>query len=141
MRTLFSVAVSTTITMTGLDVTLDDEHRESLGRGIQNVLSTDLALQTYSQIVDGLPLASVAFDQYGNARERRHPIARHTSLCPGAMETARKFLSEFDISTLDLDDKVSHQHLLARFTSYSVANCYSATAATRSVSVSTARKS
>ncbi|KAK4033627.1 hypothetical protein C8A01DRAFT_19463, partial [Parachaetomium inaequale] len=67
----------------------------------RNVLGPDLALETYSQIIDGLPLASVAFDKYGQRCPRPHPIARHTSLCPGSLETAHEFLSVFSIDTLD----------------------------------------
>ena len=96
--------------MVGPESVLDDQHREVLDRAMRNALGTDLALETYSQIIDGLPLASVAFDQYGQRCPNPHPIARHTSLCPGALETAREFLSVFGIGTLDFDVKVGHPH-------------------------------
>jgi hypothetical protein len=93
--------------MAGPNTILNRQHRDRLNRAIRKVLDTELALETYSQIVDGLPLASVAYDQDGPRREGSHPISRHTSLCPGARETARDFLSEFaDIDTLAFDAEV-----------------------------------
>lgn len=93
--------------MASQDAILDKQHRNVLDRAIQNILSTELALETYAQIADGLPLASVAFDQYMCARSKFHPVAKHTSLCPGAEETARDFLSGLAIDTLQFDDEVS----------------------------------
>jgi hypothetical protein len=93
--------------MVGLDVIPDGQHRRILDRAIRNVLGTDLAMETYSQIIDGLPLSSVAFDIYGPGLASSHPIARHTSLCPGVMEIAREFLSESAVGKLDFDSKVS----------------------------------
>jgi hypothetical protein len=93
---------------TGLDAILDQQHRDILDSAVRNVLATDLTLQTYAQIADGLPLHNVASDQYGRRRAwSRHPVARHTSLCPGATETAQDFLSEVTIGTLGFDDEVS----------------------------------
>ena len=40
-----------------------ERHREVLMRALTNVLSTELALFTYAQIIDGLPIADVAWDQ------------------------------------------------------------------------------
>ena len=40
-----------------------DRHRKVLDRAIRNVLSTELAKFTYAQIIDGLPIADVAFDR------------------------------------------------------------------------------
>ncbi len=101
-------------TMAGPDAVLDQVHRDILNRAVWNVLSTEPTLQACSQIVDGLPLASVAFDQYGSRCEPSHPVARHTALCPGALETAWDFLSEFALDSLDFDEKVSHGHLSGR---------------------------
>lgn len=96
--------------MAGLDAVLDQPHRDFLDSALGNVLGTERALETYAQIVDGLPLASVAVDKYGDRYEkyRNHPIARHTSLCLGATETARAFLAQFTVSgALRFDDEVS----------------------------------
>ncbi len=106
----FSAYNNTPATMAGPDEVLDQAHRDILNRAVWNVLSTEPTLQACSQIADGLPLASVAFDHYGSRCEPSHPVARHTALCPGALETAWDFLSEFTLDTLDFDEKVSHGH-------------------------------
>ncbi len=93
--------------MARLDAFLDGQHRDALDRAVRNILGTGLALKTCAQIADGLPLASVAYDQYRRTRPAAHPIAEHTSLCPGAEGTARYFLERFGIGMVDFDDKVS----------------------------------
>ncbi|KAK4139780.1 uncharacterized protein C8A04DRAFT_15559 [Dichotomopilus funicola] len=61
---------------------LNDHSREILTRAITNVLSTDLAKQTYTQIVDGLPLSDVARDTYLPPPYFRHPLfTDHNELC------------------------------------------------------------
>lgn len=93
--------------MANLGLVLDKQHLDVLDRAVQNVLDTDLALETCAQIIDGLPLASVAYDQYKCHRDEEHPISYHTSLCHGAEKAARGFLYGFTISMLDFDNKVS----------------------------------
>jgi hypothetical protein len=101
--------------MAGLYAILDTQHREILDDAIRNVLGTHLALETCAQIADGLPLARVAYDQYYRSkRDDDHPISAHTSLCPGAEEAARDFLSGFAIGMLDFDVKVSRLYYLVR---------------------------
>ncbi|KAK3299594.1 uncharacterized protein B0H64DRAFT_455679 [Chaetomium fimeti] len=92
--------------MAGLYTILDKQHRDVLDRAVRNVLGTDLALETCAQIADGLPLARVACDRYRPTRYEDHPIADHTSLCPGAERAAWEFLSEFALSMLNFDDKL-----------------------------------
>jgi hypothetical protein len=78
-----------------------DWHRCTLLRAIQNVLSTELAVFTYAQIIDGLPTADVAW-------ERRYPGIfgdhiiddMHEDLCPGAMERARGYYDNWNPSFL-----------------------------------------
>ncbi|KAK4033024.1 hypothetical protein C8A01DRAFT_50313 [Parachaetomium inaequale] len=89
-----------------LDAILDKQHRNVLNGAVRNVLGTELALETCAQIADGLPLARVAYDQYGRRREQGHPVSGHTSLCPGAEEIARDFLSGFAIDRLNFDDQL-----------------------------------
>jgi hypothetical protein len=107
-----------TAVMAGLDSVLDQPHRDFLDSALGNVLGTERALETYAQIVDGLPLASVVVDRYGDRHEKypNHPIARHTSLCPGATETARAFLAQFTVSgTLSFDDEVGQRRVTSTF--------------------------
>ncbi|KAK4100000.1 hypothetical protein N658DRAFT_487159 [Parathielavia hyrcaniae] len=95
--------------MAGLDAVLDQPHRDFFDSALGNVFGTERALETYAQIVDGLPIASVAVDRYGSRHEKSlsHPIARHTSLCPGATEIPRAFLAQLTISgTLSFDDEL-----------------------------------
>ncbi|KAK4149612.1 hypothetical protein C8A00DRAFT_18719 [Chaetomidium leptoderma] len=96
--------------MARLDAILDKQHCGVLDRAVRNVLGTDLVLETCAQIADGLPLASVANDHYGLRGHRRHgvhhPISNHTSLCLGAEEAARDFLSGFAIDILNFDNKL-----------------------------------
>lgn len=93
--------------MARLDAILDRQHRDVLDRAVRNILGTGLALKTCAQIADGLPLASVAYDEYRCTRPAGHPISGHTSLCPGAEGTARYFLERFGIGMVDFDDKIS----------------------------------
>ena len=40
---------------------LEEQHRDIFVRAVSNVLSTEIAELTYAQIIDGLPLSSVAY--------------------------------------------------------------------------------
>ncbi|KAK0670277.1 hypothetical protein QBC41DRAFT_390009, partial [Cercophora samala] len=86
---------------------LDAEHRSYLVRAINNVLSTQLALFTYAQIIDGLPIGDVAWDQRDPPLEGDHPLAtEHEELCPGAMEKAREVCPRWDTEMLRFNPKV-----------------------------------
>ncbi|KAK0628512.1 hypothetical protein B0T17DRAFT_461152, partial [Bombardia bombarda] len=66
---------------------LDGDHRDVLARAITRVLSTDVAEISYAQIVDGLPLADVAYDSSTRAPAEGHPIKDvHKELCPGMLD-------------------------------------------------------
>ncbi|KAF7536451.1 hypothetical protein G7054_g4584 [Neopestalotiopsis clavispora] len=82
---------------------LDEVHCDALLRSIKNVLATDLASTTYAQIIDGLPLADVAWDQYTSKICDSHPINEHVNLCPGVTDKAKDLLSDFDVETLKFD--------------------------------------
>lgn len=74
---------------------VDGEHRWLLDRAISRILSTEIAEETYAQILDGLPTSSVAYDRR-SPPHRNHPIAHaHRELCPGMLEKARKFRDDF----------------------------------------------
>ncbi|KAH6613689.1 hypothetical protein B0J18DRAFT_440694 [Chaetomium sp. MPI-SDFR-AT-0129] len=80
---------------------LSNTRREILTRAVANVLSTDLAKQTYAQIVDGYPLADVARDTYeGCLCSYEHPLyTDHKELCPGVQEETQVLCSELDVGT------------------------------------------
>ena len=86
---------------------LPEAHRDALVHALQNILSTDIAEVTYAQILDGVPLAEVANDRYSpHFVDRRHPVQRHTTLCPGVIEQTNAFLSSFDPRILKFDSRV-----------------------------------
>lgn len=83
------------------------EHHRVLIRAISNVLSTDLALFTFAQIIDGLPTADVAWDcRYSNL-VGAHPIEQHEDICPGVLERARQFRDNFELNILSFAPQVS----------------------------------
>jgi hypothetical protein len=78
-------------------------------RAITNVLSSAIAKKTYAQIVDGLPQAHVALDQFNEYRCTDHPLlTEHKELCPGATEEAERLCSGFDANTLLMPSRVRH---------------------------------
>ncbi|KAK4170839.1 hypothetical protein QBC36DRAFT_341183 [Triangularia setosa] len=88
---------------------LDAEHRSVFVRAINNVLSTELAIFTYAQIIDGLPIADVAFDSRWVDIPEGHPLdVDHEELCPGAMEKAREVCLKWDPELLKYNPNVLH---------------------------------
>lgn len=86
-----------------------ERHRQILDRAIRNVLSTELAQLTYAQIIDGLPVADVAWDRRLPGIMGEHIIDDHGTLCPGALEQAQVYYKEWDPSGLNLDPGVGHR--------------------------------
>lgn len=84
-----------------------ERHRQILDRAIRNVLSTELAQFTYAQIIDGLPIADVAWDRRLPGIMGEHIIDDHETLCPGALEKAQEYYQEWDPSSLKFDPEVS----------------------------------
>lgn len=85
---------------------LKEEHRAILVRAVNNVLATELALFTYAQIIDGLPVADVAWDRRAPGLPGDHPLDSHEELCPGAMDKARELCPKWDASMLAFDPEV-----------------------------------
>jgi hypothetical protein len=89
---------------------LEGQHHDIFVRAVSNVLSTEIAEFTYAQIIDGLPLSSIADDTYdnGGSLTHTHPLyTKHTKLCPGVLETTRQFRAGFDPSIVQFDYRVS----------------------------------
>ncbi|PCD26785.1 hypothetical protein AU210_013207 [Fusarium oxysporum f. sp. radicis-cucumerinum] len=84
-----------------------ERHRQILDRAIRNVLSTELAQFTYAQIIDGLPIADVAWDRRLPGIMGEHIIDDHETLCPGALEKAQEYCQERDPSSLKFDPELS----------------------------------
>ncbi|KAI1349767.1 hypothetical protein F5Y01DRAFT_316440 [Xylaria sp. FL0043] len=85
---------------------LDSYHYQAFATAIHRVLATDLALETYSQIIDGLPLSKVAWDRYSGRLDRRHPISLHTKLCTEAFEVAKSMRDQLDVRSFSFDPKL-----------------------------------
>ncbi|KAI5456877.1 hypothetical protein BGZ63DRAFT_395034 [Mariannaea sp. PMI_226] len=82
-------------------------HRKVLEQAIRNVLSTDLAKFTYAQILDGLPIADVAWDRRLPTIFGDHPIEEHENLCPDAMTKAQEYYDRWNPDVLTFYAKVS----------------------------------
>lgn len=87
---------------------LEGVHFELLSRAARNVLDTDIALITYAQIIDGLPVTEVAWDQYSSKYDPSHPTNSHKELCPGALEKAKVFRTNFAMADVKIDLEVSN---------------------------------
>lgn len=92
-------------TSSSLDL-LDAEHKAVFRNALDNILVTDIAVTTLSEIIDGLPVKNswLEFDFW----QERHPVdvLDHKELCPGTREKARKLRAEFDVYTLSLSTTV-----------------------------------
>ncbi len=84
---------------------LDKIHFHAINQSLRNVLATDLALQTFAQIIDGLPLAEAA-RQSSHTVGNDHPINSHVVLCNGVMEKAVQIRRDFDLAALKFDPNV-----------------------------------
>lgn len=79
---------------------LDAEHVTAFRRALDNVLLTEVAENTYAEIIDGLPTRESWRDF--NPWRPGHPVddLKHDKLCAGSREKAREFRSDFDIYRL-----------------------------------------
>ncbi|KAM0321320.1 hypothetical protein ACHAPQ_009488 [Fusarium lateritium] len=85
------------------DTITSDHHRRALDKAIRNILSTELAMFTHVQIIDGLPIADVAWDRRLPGIMGEHIIDEHETLCPGALEKTQEYYENWQPSRLMLD--------------------------------------
>lgn len=85
--------------------TLDQVHFNAVNQALSNVFATDIAFETFAQIVDGVPLYLTAHKSSSNLYPR-HPIRNHTTLCPGVSEKVRDIQRDFDIKVLQFNVEV-----------------------------------
>lgn len=78
---------------------------------MRNVLSTKLAQFTYAQIIDGLPIEDVAWDQRIPAVYGNHPIEHHPELCPGALEFALEYKDKLDFELLSFPRELTTKYV------------------------------
>lgn len=81
---------------------LDAKHQSAFATAMSNLLSTEIAEQTFAQIVDGLPLKDVAFGMRIHEYTRKDPVSSHVELCPGVLERTRMLRDAFDPRTLKM---------------------------------------
>lgn len=79
---------------------LDGSHQEAFQRAIKNILQTKIAETTFAQIVDGLPLNSVAFDTAGLSWD--FTLSNHDTLCDGALERLIEIRETFEPLDMEL---------------------------------------
>lgn len=89
---------------------LDDTHYSSLLRAVANVVDTELALDTYRQILDGVPTEEVAWDRSRHKLQASHPIADHKELCPGVSDRLNTIKGNFTVDSLKFEGSVSIMH-------------------------------
>lgn len=79
---------------------LDAEHMAAFRRALDNALLTEVAENTYAEIIDGLPTRESWRDF--NPWRPGHPVEelKHDKLCAGSHEKARELRSDFDIYLL-----------------------------------------
>jgi hypothetical protein len=72
---------------------LDIEHRQAFEQALMRVLGTDVAENTFAQVIDGLP----TYESYAEFHwpQDGHPATHHTELCSGMLDKAREFRSAF----------------------------------------------
>lgn len=75
---------------------LDANHQTVFATAMSNLLSTEIAEQTFAQIIDGLPLEDVAFSLQVHQHTRSDPVASHVELCPGVLERTMMLRGAFD---------------------------------------------
>ena len=86
---------------------LPDSHQYTFCRALRNLLSTDVAVHTYAQILDGLPTEQSFLEGYVRLDET-HPVFElaHTEMCEGFLDKAREFRDRFDPCELVFKENV-----------------------------------
>ncbi|CAJ2500533.1 Uu.00g033860.m01.CDS01 [Anthostomella pinea] len=80
---------------------LDPEHLDAATRAIHNLVSSEIAESTFSQIVDGMP-TFMSYVEFHDPPDD-HPINDHETLCPGALEKTRELRAGFEPLTLSFN--------------------------------------
>lgn len=89
------------------DQYLDEAHQAVFSTAVTNILSTQIGVSTFAQIIDGLPLKESAFGNRGHGNTIYDPVYKHEVLCPGAMERATQFRASFDPREMEMEVQVS----------------------------------
>lgn len=86
---------------------LPDSHRNAFRQALGNILSTDNAVHTYAQILDGLPTEQSFLEGYVRL-DTTHPVFElgHAEICEGFLDKAREFRDRFDPCELVFKENV-----------------------------------
>ncbi|POS75105.1 hypothetical protein DHEL01_v206505 [Diaporthe helianthi] len=80
---------------------LTTDHLNIFHRALLHILGSELARDTFAQIVDGLPIADVAWDKrHPGIFGDDHPIEAHATLCPGVKDKTSACLEQYDLHSL-----------------------------------------
>lgn len=92
---------------------LNEKYKFAAERAIRNIISTDVAEQTYAQILDGLPTEQSLEDSY--VWIEGHPVyeLKHKEICAGFIEKARHFRDQFNITDLSFEKTVKFRFMLS----------------------------
>lgn len=89
---------------------LETQHRQAFENALMRVLNTEVAEETFAEIIDGLPTAG-SFSEFHWTPDT-HPSRDHGELCPGMVERAREFRANFKATMLDFELPACHSHVL-----------------------------
>ncbi|KAG8162850.1 hypothetical protein KVR01_007328 [Diaporthe batatas] len=85
-----------------VDHVLDYVHQRAFERAVLNAISTPVTEETFAQIVDGLPLSSVAWGTQDHRVLLGDPVDNHLDICPGALEKTKQFKANFNALDLEI---------------------------------------
>lgn len=96
---------------------LDTNHQSIFAIAMSNLVSTEIAEQTFAQIIDGLPLKDVAFRLRNPEYTIRDPVFAHVELCPGVLEKTRMFRDGFNPKAMELrtDVRITGRSIAPRY--------------------------
>ncbi|KAG8350465.1 hypothetical protein FVEN_g11422 [Fusarium venenatum] len=86
---------------------LDKDRRDASFRALSNMISTDIAEQTYAQILDGLPTEDSLLE--GSPYIEGHPVfeLEQTRICERFLEKARRMCATLDPYNMQFDGHLS----------------------------------
>jgi hypothetical protein len=86
---------------------LTTDHLNIFRRGLLRMLDSELAVDTFAQIVDDLPIADIAWGKrHPGIFGDDHPIEAHVSLCPRVKDKTSACLKQCNQHTLVFDPKL-----------------------------------
>lgn len=85
---------------------LDTQHRSAAVLAVSNVISIARSELTMAQLIDGLPLCTVAEEARGGYIHKDHPLRKHPELCEGVLDRTRAWLAAVEVAKLRIEQSV-----------------------------------